>query len=144
MTKKDFKVGDEVSGFWDDNKDCFHKPRKPRLDKDAGFTRGIIKSISGNIAVVKWEDYLWMDDPVSIDLLFTHNDADKELSRLEKEFKLVEKEVAVKLKEAAKLLKEANKIAKKTGNNLSEMYEAIDPLYAAMDQCGWQTSSFGC
>lgn len=29
-------------------------------------------------------------------------------------------------------------------NQLVNMYEAIRPIYNAMDDCGWRTSSFGC
>ena len=65
-------------------------------------------------------------------------------SQIEKDFEALEKQIKNKVKAAAKLLDEAQGLAQKQHHNLSEMYNAYGPLYAAMDNAGWRTSSFGC
>ena len=77
--------------------------------------------------------------------IFPADVAKKQFSVLEKEYKVVEKQIKNKLKDAAKLIKEANKLAENVNaGSLASMYDAIDPLYAAMDSSGWNTSSFSC
>ena len=71
--------------------------------------------------------------------------ADAQFSVLEKEYRKIEKEIKNKIKSAAKLIIEANNMAHTSNvGPLADMYDAISPLYSAMDQSGWNTSSFGC
>jgi hypothetical protein len=150
---KDFKVGDRVARFeqqYNDN----DEPIKPRFDAENYPIFGVITGVIFNSApaqvVVKWDPPEWDRKRVMDPKIVPAKDLQLEAplkaswSKMEAEFELLEKQVADKLKEAGKLLREANKIAKKSGRDLAEMYNAIDPLYSAMDACGWRTSSFSC
>lgn len=171
MSKVKFKVGDRVGlnlslhyeSEWDDPTVI---PFRYSDEFAASF--GKVLSVTDTTAKVEWEewpdvlDHLDDDDDDSesetIDtkkgriyrstirlshLLPAAELAAKE-SKLEVEFKKTSKEIRSKLKEAAKIIGEAQKLAKKQGHNLSDMYDAYGPLYNAMDNAGWRTSSFGC
>lgn len=97
---------------------------------------------------VHWDRTPWRgtnpEEVLTRDLLL-EADGEVKYSKLEAEWNVAEAEVAVKLREAAKLITEANSIAEKAGcDSLTNMYDAIRPLYSAMDNAGWNTSSFGC
>lgn len=84
----------------------------------------------------------------------------KTKATLENDFAQVAKQINDKIKQAAKNLKEANQLVLGVGlsglgedarnyDNTQEQYDMRDqidtsPLYKAMDDAGWQTSSFGC
>jgi hypothetical protein len=97
---------------------------------------------------VKWDETRWrQDNPEELltSSLVLEADGDEEYNKLEAEWNIAEAEVAAKLKQAADLITEAGDIAGKAGcDSLSNMYDAIRPLYRAMDNAGWNTSSFGC
>jgi hypothetical protein len=102
---------------------------------------------------VDWDQYDYMKkmgqpsiiEEVALKDLLPLQEANAQFSKLEKEFKAYEKQVLAKMKEAGKLIKEANKLAQKAGvESLNEMYNATHPLFNAMEETGWNTSSLGC
>lgn len=83
--------------------------------------------------------------PERIKDLLPFKEALAQFKTLEKEFTAYEKQIEKKMKEAAKLIREADKLARKAGvDSLNEMHNATYPLYDAMDDTGWNTSSFNC
>lgn len=77
--------------------------------------------------------------------LLLEADGKSKIAKLENEWNNAEVEVKEKLKAAAELISGAAKIADNVGcDSLLDMYDAIRPLYNAMDRAGWNTSSFGC
>lgn len=96
---------------------------------------------------VKWDDTYKNPNPSEIDVseLDLEDTVRAKASKLEEEFEVYAEQISEKMEAAAKLIREANKIAKKAGvENLNDMYEATSALYSAMDDAGWNTSSFGC
>ena len=65
-------------------------------------------------------------------------------SELEQAFLKVQAEVEEKLKAASTFILEAEKIASAAGLNLQDMRDATDHLEDAMNEAGWQTSSWHC
>lgn len=70
---------------------------------------------------------------------------------MEEEFKLLQNEVNGKLQQAAALIREANQLAEAQGKNLrsldDESYDYMfdtNPIENAMDEAGWNTSSWYC
>jgi hypothetical protein len=97
--------------------------------------------------VVKWDsDYhqSYHSGPIPLDEVALEKDAKVEYTRLEEEFNEISDALAEKMKKAGKIIVEAAKLAKQNGLELREMYDAYRPLYNAMDQAGWNTSSFNC
>ena len=129
-----------------------HDGKKIKLCFDVARPRfGVVTAVIADTdkVTVSWDAPEWdpkrvNEEIVSSKDLYLEAALKKAWSKLEADFAVIEQQVADKLKEASKLLREANKIAKKSGKELSEMYDAIGPLYSAMDACGWRTSSFGC
>lgn len=153
MTKKvtEFKVGDRVGFPQYEDEDTGELTYGLRYEEYGDNIYGVITDVvSGGKLLVHWDDEdLNNEEPysgkLSANQLMLESEMKVKLSALEVEFKDVNKQIAQKMKDAAKLLREANKLAKKQGYELANMYDAIDPLYSAMEACGWRTSSsFGC
>jgi hypothetical protein len=156
---KSFKVGDRVGATSDpDSGGGFTSKIEYAGNSDLCFGK-IVEVLSNDDVKVLWDNEYHNDptyhpktrellryDPamVKANVLLGETEVKKKYSELEKEYQVAATQVKLKLKEAGKLLREANKIAKKSGRELAEMYDAIDPLYSAMDACGWRTSSFSC
>jgi hypothetical protein len=151
--KKDFVIGDRVGRIEKYNNDGDNI--KARFDMDCPPKFGAVSAIVSPLnVVVQWDPPSWAPGRIVKPEIVVSADLQTEASlksswskmeaEMEAEFEVIERQVVAKLKEAGKLLREANKIAKKSGRNLAEMYDAIGPLYSAMDACGWNTSSFGC
>jgi hypothetical protein len=87
--------------------------------------------------------------------------ADDDETQLEQDFKEIQTKVNAKLREAAKAIREAQKIAKSKGmslmtpgddyfptplinNNEKGLQFAVDLIENAMDDAGWQSSSWNC
>lgn len=157
--KKEFKVGDRVAANIDYKGNVIRQLVYDEHGEKIKY--GHVKEVLPNEEVkVLWEDsYLNLKvvnqmtsrfertEPVTVSIhdLFSEEEAKEQLSILESEFKAVEKEIQEKLELAGALIKEANNLSKKVGqSSVSEMYDAIQPLYDAMDDCGWSTSSFSC
>jgi molecular chaperone DnaK (HSP70) len=66
-----------------------------------------------------------------------------EKERLEKEFEEVEKLCSANLRDAAKLINDAAKMAAKQGVSVQDM-DGVYDLERAMDNAGWNTSSWSC
>lgn len=135
-----FKLGDRVVKMTD---------ALDHYNPNADLTlRGVIQgsSIDNGKVFVKW-DGRWNTPPIEeVDLssLVSEEEANQKISILEQEYDKVFQQVRAKVDSAAELLLEANKLATPTGTNLFEMYEAHRALIRAMDDCGWNTSSFNC
>lgn len=97
---------------------------------------------------VHWDNPQWRQEnpeEVLTQSLVLEADGDAKYNKLEAEWNVAETEVTAKLKQAAQLITEAGDIADKAGcDSLANLYDAIRPLYRAMDGAGWNTSSFGC
>ena len=150
MSKQTFKIDDRVaratSKFYEnDYSDAETVPL--RYDEDNGLELGKVIDIStrGHITV-KWDKNWAKDEVLEAEELMTEEAAKARWTELEKEFKEVEKQVAAKVKEVAKAIREANKLSRTVGRPLAQMGNDIiyRELYHAMDEAGWNTSSFGC
>jgi hypothetical protein len=149
MKKKVFKVGDRV-GYAEPQYNNNDRVVPLRYEEDDPPAYGVVTAVTDDNVIIKWdatrydaahEGNLDLEDQKS---LYPEEELKKKWSKLEEDFTKLEVQVVDKVKAAGKLLREANKIAKKTGHSLEEMYDAISPLMDAMDDCGWNTSSFGC
>jgi len=122
--------------------------------KTAPLKRGVIVGpVSthpslGEVVVVEWYDN--NIQKITTRSLLTEYEADqfdeKTLAaeaKLEEEWNAVEDQVRGKVNAAAKLISEAAKIATDSGHNLSEM-DCTGNLEDAMDEGGWNTSSWSC
>lgn len=141
-------VGDRVATFineWDGTIST-----KIVIKEDCGPEYGTVTEIlGGGLVAVKWDSFDGFAvspdmSPIEINKLMFEEEMKKEYASLEAEFSSVEKDITKKMKEAGVLIKEASKLAKKQGFELVDMYDAVNPLYDAMDACGWRTSSFFC
>lgn len=52
--------------------------------------------------------------------------------------------IAANLKQAGELISKAADLADKNGDELREMYDLVRPLYKALDNAGWSSSSMRC
>lgn len=133
-----FLVGDRV-GY------TYTKPRYNEYDDKPQY--GIITDIlSDGRAMVKWDEE-WQNThakPISVQRLVTESTLKAQYSELEQVFHKVEAEVQDKMKEAGQLILDAQNIAMAAGFNLKELSEATSALEHAMEEAGWQTSSWHC
>jgi hypothetical protein len=146
-TKK-FAIGDRVGaayGYYDGGFD-----KKPVFNgEESNLVFGTVTDITSRGKImVKW-DSAWVakkEDNLLLDheRLMTEEEAKTKSNTLEQEFRAVEKQVKAKMAEAGAAITEAKHLASEAGLSLSEMYDATGPLYSAMDDCGWHTSSLGC
>jgi len=149
MSKKTFKVGDQVvliADFMGPN-DKLQYINYAAIEDNYCTVVELLPGSPETSVKVKWgvQDYWHSQDTFDASKLMHRKEFEQKYSKLETAYKEVEAQVKDKLKEAGKLIKESNKMAKKLGlESLNEMYDAIDPLYQAMDACGWRTSSFSC
>jgi len=157
MKKQPFTIGDRV-GF-----NAIFKDQDTYNDCDAGFYDlafdeyydpcygEVIEIIepSDNL-IIKWDendDYIdeyKPEDGWNAKDFLPEKELKKKYSHLEKEFRTMEKAVKAKVKKAAVIIREANKMTKEHGKTLSELWDVRRPLYDAMDNAGWHTSSFDC
>lgn len=97
---------------------------------------------------VQWDSTPWRGtnpEEVLTESLISEADGNAKYSQLETEWNVAEAEVKVLINAAAALIDEASEVASKAGcESLTDMYDSIRPLYRAMDNAGWNTSSFGC
>lgn len=94
---------------------------------------------------VAWDksDHYSEGEENELDISILTLESDK--SNIEQEFKLFSKDIKDKMKEAAKLVLEANELATKAhASSLADMWEEVSPLVNAMDNSGWNSSSWGC
>ena len=145
-----FKVGDRVglnlaTEFYDDSEYCKKVKFYYRQYGD-GPSYGTITFLDKSKAMVQWDHYALFNDSDLVDIkhLLSEKDMEQHFLDLEKEFNKMSKELHHKMIEAGKLIEEADKIAREHGSPLAHVYSAIEPLYDAMDNAGWHTSSFGC
>lgn len=140
-----FKVGDRVGACIDPDEDI---PCKPIYSEDYTIGFGEITSIKDDGVTIKWDDQ--NPDPIYDNISFdtkhimSEDEMKKKYNSLEQDFLALQKEIKIKLKEAATIIKSANTLAKAQGLKLSDMYDAISPLYSALNASGWRTSSFDC
>jgi hypothetical protein len=117
------------------------------IDED-NSVRGVVKAVSSEHGkvFVQWDSSWRKPNPEEVleTALLTEKEGEKILSKLEEEFNLWSKEVKEKVEVAAGLLAEAGKLAKSHGHELYGLYDIHRPLIRAMDDCGWNTSSFNC
>lgn len=152
MAKKTFEVGQRVATWMDEDEEFTAKGRYDEYG-DSGPHYGKVVAVEGTQVRVKFDDEYLNDENaegvrsdtlLGAKVLVTEAEAKTAVNDLEKEFKSVEKQIEKELKNAAASIRAANKLAKKLGTNLSDMGAGYGSLYGAMDDAGWQTSSFGC
>jgi len=136
-------------------KDCIVGTRVAAIDKGQPCFKGTIKSDVeadkklGHVVIVEWGNRHLQK--VDIRELITEAEGfaqdeyvRSEQNRLEREFEHAQFAVTVKMKEAADAINAAVKLAKEKGSSLQDMYSAVVPLMDALDNAGWNTSSFSC
>ncbi len=152
MTKKqEYKIGDRVakatSQYYENEYSSAETvPLYYNPDGD-GLRLGEVTDISAKGKItVKWDGSYGRTETLEAEDLMTEEAGKARYSELEAEFSVIEKQVAAKVKEIAQGIREANALSKKVGKPLAQMgYEIIyRDLYKAMDDAGWNTSSFGC
>ncbi len=152
MTKKqEYKIGDRVAkatARFYENEYAEAKVVPLYYDPDGdGLRLGEVTDISAKGKItVKWDGTYGRSETLESKDLMTEEAGKARYSELEAEFAVIEKQVAAKVKEIARGIREANALSKKVGKPLARMgYEIIyRDLYKAMDDAGWNTSSFGC
>lgn len=139
----DFKVNDRVVRQW-----SRYNSDHDNINRGTVIADSRKDPLSGKDRIyVKWDSTWYKPNPeeVLVSSLMLESEADKQLSVLDKEFERMEVEVSDKMRQAASLIREAGELAGKVGvDSLQEMYDAIRPLYQAMDSTGWNSSSFSC
>lgn len=107
---------------------------------------GIITDIlSDGRVMVQWDDRMARKStPIDPQNLISELEMQKKYSELELAFHKVERDVRDKMTEASQLILDAQKIAKMAGFDLQELSDATSLLENAMDEAGWQTSSWHC
>jgi hypothetical protein len=121
---------------------------KYNLDEE-NSTRGIVVAQSpkeGKILVQWTTNYYKKGKIEEVDSisLCSEVEAEEKLTKLEAEFNVWSDQAKEKVAAAAQLLREAGEITQSHGHALVEVYDLTGPLIRAMDDCGWNTSSFNC
>ena len=108
---------------------------------------GIVVGLSPTIGYVdvKWD---WPESAPSkeeaiVDLM-SEKDALKEYTAIEKEFNKMTKDITTKMAAAGQAVREAHKLAEKLNLDDMSMLPCFGPLFEAMEDCGWSTSSLSC
>ncbi len=116
-------------------------------DPDEGLELGeVIKVSDMDEITVKWDRQYNKISVVDSSELMTEEAGKSKYSELESEFQIVKEQITLKVKEIAEAISEADKLSRTVQRPLASMgYDIIDRyLYSAMDEAGWNTSSFGC
>lgn len=94
---------------------------------------------------VKWDDDCYRKNTVhKSSELILEKEANIILSKLEEEFEVWANPIRIKIKEAAKSLEEANELAILNKKELVKLHSIVSPLIYALNNIGWETSSFSC
>jgi len=122
----------------------FQVGKTPPLNKGK-----IVGPLNGSLAIVEWEGGHISKVDIKNLLAEVAGIAENqrlqdEKDRLEREFATVEVAVKDKLADAAKLVNEAAAIANKGNVDIQDMYDATRDLERAMENAGWNTSSWHC
>lgn len=145
MTKNEFKAGDKVLAGLIHN-DWYGVDIVPFYfdpDYDSSRLQGTILKVKSAKALVKFEKNDWGFKQELVDLKFLV--LQKDLPNIEVQYKQISELVKVKLQEAASIINEAGELAKQAkAGELSDMTLAIGPLIEAMDNNGWNSSSWDC
>lgn len=134
-----FKIGDRIGQI----------PAKKHNSENTSILGTVTDVTMAGKYLIKWDD-TWYNTTNSGTKLWEESalmpsaEVIEITSKLEEEFNALEAEVKLKVKEASKIIKEASDLAKTKGYELVDLYNATGPLYNAMDDAGWQTSSFNC
>lgn len=133
MSENKFKIGDRVGLDF------------KRYSPDVYLSYGVVTDVTtlGKVQV-KWDASWKSESLISQESLLPENELQKKLDKLSAEFEIVEKSVTEKVEEAAKFLTEAAQICDKNDLVLRDMYKSVKSLLDAMDNAGWNTSSFNC
>lgn len=124
-----FKVGDSVVD-------------KPTLDNrlDWEDTRsGKVVDIISDTLVIEWANK--MTTKRKANTIVLASEAQPMIDKLNTEFNTLLVVLREKMELAAATIEEAQTVATARGQNLRSIYEATRPLYNAMDNAGWRTSS---
>jgi hypothetical protein len=106
----------------------------------------IVAELTEDSVMIKWDDS-WKNTnnrPVNTDKLVVESELKAKYSALEAEFQRVEAEVKGHMEQASKLILAAQSFAKAAGFDLQELREATGTLESAMEEAGWNTSSWHC
>ena len=145
-----FKIGDRIGRATMMSRHEWNRKVVPLyFDSDREHDFGVVSDVTqkGQVSVTwdnAWINQTHFNKLYSPDELMHEEECRAILNALEEEFTAVEAKVRVKIAEAATAIEEANKLANTTGRDLHDMHESTRPLYRAMDNAGWSTSSFDC
>jgi hypothetical protein len=135
-------------------KDCQVGTRVALVSKTQPCLKGVIKSQvekhkTHDTIIVEWDGGALQK--VTLRSIITEAEGklqDKQIKdeqdRLEQEFDKVQDTIRLKIRLAAASIKEAAALANKAGTDLRDMYEDVGPLMDALDDAGWNPSSFSC
>jgi hypothetical protein len=69
---------------------------------------------------------------------------DAEKSKLDEEFQILRTKIQAKMDQATALVKEAQDMAESVGKELTDAYSECRPLFRAIRESGWTSSSMSC
>lgn len=94
--------------------------------------------------MVKWDSAYKGHTAVNPSQLLPEAEANEKWSKLEADFDRVTVEVKAKLSEAGKLIAAADQFATDNGFDIQKLWKATGVLEKAMENAGWNTSSWHC
>jgi len=105
--------------------------------------------VVNGVAIVEWDDGQLAKVAIKtllgqVEGMAENQRLQDEKDRLEREFEEVQAEVEEKLSAAAKLINEAAALADRKNVSIMDMSEATYELESAMENAGWNTSSWHC
>jgi hypothetical protein len=97
-----------------------------------------------NLTIVEWDNGKIIK--LNNNSLVSAQEAQQKKSQFEEEFQAYQDELNDKINQATKLIKEANQLARKNGLDLShfDLSNISEKLIDAIEECGWNTSSWQC
>jgi hypothetical protein len=127
--KNAFKVGDRVANLVSSH--------------DTNVTYGkVIMVEAPNSYLVEWDNKSITRFKATN--LMLESEAKVLKDKLSAEFAAIENSILSKIKESTAALKEAIHLARAKNISISEMYDINSELMDAMDEAGWNTSSYRC
>jgi hypothetical protein len=134
---KTFEVGTRVAKDverWNPNEDDSERGEVVGVDPKTQHLLVEVETWGGKTEIRKWNP----------ETTLLESELEAKLSQLEKDYDVVASQVSEKIAAAAALLNEAAAIADKSGVEIQSMYEEVRPLYRALDNAGWSSSSMRC
>ena len=129
-----YKEGDKV--YWD-----FSEAEYLQECEDHSY--GIIEKVLEKGALVKVK---WSNNPIKYPykVLLSEEEFLKKQSFMEKKFFEFKKSFQDKVKAISENIRELNELADSQNMDLNDLSNLTGPMFAALESCGWRTSSMNC